>query len=166
MDQQDIDADNHTHSPYHAQFNDILTEYPVWSTDTTDIENTNKAQHRENRQEKLNTWQKDTPVKTQDNRQVLDNIEAYAKNRLGLTENSLPGAQSVAIATVQSDLLTTDIPNYSPNSIASGQQDDDDYQDDREEDLYQVDGTMDVQTPNDDTNNNKEIEPDNTAGKR
>ena len=42
-------------------------------------------------------------VKTQDNRQVLDNIEAYTRNRLnitqyynnrlGLTEISLPGAQ-------------------------------------------------------------------------
>ena len=44
LDQHDIDAENHTHSPYHAHFNDLLTEYPAWSTDTTDIENINKAQ--------------------------------------------------------------------------------------------------------------------------
>ena len=50
--------------PYHARFNDILTEYPAWSTDTNDIESINKAQYRENRQEILNMWQKDTPVKT------------------------------------------------------------------------------------------------------
>ena len=78
MDQHDINAENCTHSLYHAHFNDILTEYPAWSIDTNDIENINKAQYRENRQDILNAWQKDTPVKTQDNRQVLDNIEAYA----------------------------------------------------------------------------------------
>ena len=77
MDQQDVDAENCTHLPYHAHFNDILTEYPAWSTDTNDIENINKAQYREKRQDILNAWQKDTPVKRQDNRQVLDNIEAY-----------------------------------------------------------------------------------------
>ena len=114
--QHDVDAENCTHSLYHAHFNDILTEYPAWSTDTNDIENINKAQYRENEQDILNAWQKDTPVKTQDNRQVLDNIEAYAQdrlnitqslnNRLGLTEISLPGAQSVTIAIVQSDQLT------------------------------------------------------------
>ena len=102
-----------------------MTEYPAWSTDTL-IENINKTQYRENRQDRLNAWQKDTPVKTQDNRQVLDNIEAYVKerlnitqslnNRLGLTEISLPGAQSVTVATVQSDQLATDIPNYLPSS--------------------------------------------------
>ena len=67
---------------------------------------------------------------------------------------------------MQSDQLTTVIPNYSPNSIATGQQDDYDYQDDREEDLYQVDGTTDVQTPNDDSDDNEDNEPDNTAVKR
>ena len=72
MDQHDVNAENHTHLPYHAHFNDILTEYPTWSTDTND-----KAQYRENRQDILNAWQKDTAVKTQENRQVLDNIEAY-----------------------------------------------------------------------------------------
>ena len=176
MDQHDVDTENRMYSPYHACFNDILTEYPAWSTDTTDIENINKTQYSENRQEILNAWQKDTPVKTQDNRQVLDNTEAYAQdrlnipqslnNRLGLTENGLLGAQSVTVAAVPSDQLTTDIPNYSPNSIATGQQDDYNYQDDREEDLYQVDGTTDLQIPNGKSDNNKNNEPDNTAGKR
>ena len=49
-------------------FNDVLTEYPAWSADTNDIENTNKAQFRENRQDILNAWQTDTSVKTPDNR--------------------------------------------------------------------------------------------------
>ena len=113
--QHDVDAENHTQVPYQAHFNDILTEYPAWSMDTNDTENIKKAQYRENRQDILNAWQKDTPVKTQDNRQVLDNIEAYLQDRLnitqslhhrlGLTEISLPGAQSVTVATVQSEQI-------------------------------------------------------------
>ena len=47
---------------------------------------------------------------------------------------------------MQSNQLTTNIPNHWFNSIATGQQDDSDYQDDGEEELYQVDGTTDVQT--------------------
>ena len=44
-------------------------------------------------------------------------------------------------------MLTTNIPNHSQNSTEIGQQEDYDYQDDREEYLYQVDGTMDIHTP-------------------
>ena len=76
-DQQEANAENHTQLPYHAHFNDILIEYPAWSTDVNDIENTNKDQYRSSRQEILTAWQKDTPIKTPDNRQVLDNLEAY-----------------------------------------------------------------------------------------
>ena len=50
---------------------------------------------------------------------------------------------------VQSDHLTTRIPNHSPNNIGIGQQNDNDYQDDREDYLYQVDGTTDIHTPTD-----------------
>ena len=57
--------------------NDVLTEYPAWSTDTNDIENTNEVQYIENRQDILNAWQTDTPVKMPDNRQELDNTETY-----------------------------------------------------------------------------------------
>ena len=69
-DQHEANAENHTQLPYHAHFNDILTEYPAWSTDANDIENTNQVQYRSNRQEILTAWQKDTPIKTSDNRQV------------------------------------------------------------------------------------------------
>ena len=55
-DQHDVNAKNHTQVLYHAHFNDILTEYPAWSTDTNDIESTNEAQYRENRQDILNAW--------------------------------------------------------------------------------------------------------------
>ena len=76
-DQHDANAKNCTQLQYYAHFNDILAEYPAWSTDTNDIENTNEVQYRLNRQDILNPWQKDTSVKTPDNRQVLDNLEAY-----------------------------------------------------------------------------------------
>ena len=65
-------------------------------------------------------------------------------DRLDLTERSLLGAQSVTVAMVQSDQLTTNIPNNPPNISEIGQQDDYDYQDDREEYLYQVYGTTDI----------------------
>ena len=76
------------------------------------------------------------------------------------------GEQPVTVAMVQSDQLITNIPNYLPNSISTGQQDDYDYQDNREEELYQVDGTMDVQTPTDDSDDDEDNEPDNNAHKR
>ena len=77
LNQHDADAENCTQLPYNACFNDILTEYPAWSNDTNDIENTNEVQYRSSRQDILTAWQKDTPVKMPDNRQVLYNLEAY-----------------------------------------------------------------------------------------
>ena len=48
----------------------------------------------------------------------------------------------------------------------TGQQDDYDYQDDREEHLYQVDGTMNMQTPTDNSEDDENTEPDKNARKR
>ena len=175
-DQYDANAENCTQLPYHAHFNDILTEYPAWSVDANDIENTYQAQYRSYRQDILTAWQKDTPIKMPDNRQVLDNLEAYVQDklsitrslhdRLGLTENSLPGAQTVTVAMVQSDQLTTRIPNNSPNNTEIGQQDDNDYPGNREEYLYQVDGTTDIYTPTDHSADDEDTEPDNSTCKR
>ena len=67
---------------------------------------------------------------------------------------------------MQSDQLTTNIPNNLPNSTEIGQQDDYDYQDNREEYLYQVDGTMDIHTPTDHSTDDEDTEPDNNACKR
>ena len=75
--QHEANAENCTQLQYHACFNDISTEYPAWSTNTNDIENTNEVQYRSNRQDIRTAWQKDTPIKMPDNRQVLDNLEAY-----------------------------------------------------------------------------------------
>ena len=67
---------------------------------------------------------------------------------------------------MQSNQIITNIPNNLSNCIATGQPDDSDYQDDREEELYQVDGTMDIQTPTDNSDDNEDIKPDNNACKR
>ena len=172
--QHESNAENHTQLPYHAHFNDILTEYPAWSTDANDIENTNQDQYRSDRQEILTAWQKNTPIKMPDNRQVLDNLEAYVQDklsisrslhdRLGLTENSLPEAQT--ITRMQSDQLTTRIPNYLPNNIVIGKQNDNDYPDNRKDYLYQVDGTTDIHTPTDHSADDEDTEPDKNACKR
>ena len=67
---------------------------------------------------------------------------------------------------VQSNQLATKIPDYSPNIIGIGQQKDNDHPDDREDYLYQVDGTMDIQTPTDHSSDDEDTEPDNNACKR
>ena len=64
-DQHETNAENHTQLPYNAHFNNILTEYPAWFTNTNDIENTNEAQYKSNRQDILTAWQKDTPERCQ-----------------------------------------------------------------------------------------------------
>ena len=60
---------------------------PAWSTDANDMENTNQDQYRSDRQEILTAWQKDTPIKTSDNRQVLDNLEAYVQDKLSISRS-------------------------------------------------------------------------------
>ena len=67
---------------------------------------------------------------------------------------------------MQSDQLTTRIPNNSPNSTEIGQLDDNDYLDDREEYLYQVDGTTDIHTPTNYSADDEDTEPDNNTCKR
>ena len=67
---------------------------------------------------------------------------------------------------VQSNQLTTRTPNNSPNSTEIGQQNDNDYPDDREEYLYQVDGTTDIHTPTDHSADDEDTEPDNNTHKR
>ena len=67
---------------------------------------------------------------------------------------------------MQSNQPTTRIPNYSPNNIGIGQQNDNDYLDNREDYLYQVDGKMDIHTPTDHSADDEDTEPDNNAHKR
>ena len=67
---------------------------------------------------------------------------------------------------MQSDQLTTRILNNLPNSTEIGQQDDKDYLDNREEYLYQVDGTTDIHTSTDHSADDEDTEPDNNTHKR
>ena len=76
------------------------------------------------------------------------------------------GAQTVTVATMQSNQLTTRIPNSSPNSTEISQQDDNDYLDDNKEYLYQVDGTTNIHTPTDHSTDDEDTEPDNNTHKR
>ena len=52
------------------------------------------------------------------------------------------------------------------NNAKICQQDDYDYQDDREDYLYQVDGTMDIHSPTDHSADDEDTEPDNNTCKR
>ena len=101
---------------------DILTGYPSWSADTNDICDNNEVICNRNRKEIQGELYKDTPVKTEDNKSHVDNIDAYnnrdkalitqsLSDRLGLGQNSLPGAQQVRVATMHTDQMT-DIPDH------------------------------------------------------
>ena len=93
-------------------------------------------------------------------------ISRSLHDRLGLTENNLQEAQTITVVMVQSDQLTTRNPDYSPNNIGIGQQNDNDYQDNREDYLYQIDGKMDIHTPTDHSTDDEDTEPDNNTCKR
>ena len=67
---------------------------------------------------------------------------------------------------VQSDQIITRIPNYSPSDIRTCQQHDNDHPDDKEDYLYQVDGTMDIHTLTDHSTDDEDTKPDNNACKR
>ena len=81
----------------------------------------NKAICNRNRKQIKDELYKDTPVKTEDNKLYIENIDAYNRyralitqslsDRLGLGQNSLPGAQQVRVATAHTDQMT-DIPEH------------------------------------------------------
>ena len=90
-------------------------------TDTYDICDNNEVLCDRNRKEIQDELYKDTPVKTESNKPYIDNTDAYNRNRalitqslsdrLGLGQNSLPGAQQVRVATKHTDQIT-DIPDH------------------------------------------------------
>ena len=98
-----------------------MTEYSPWSTDTHDICDDDEVISERNRKEIQDELHKDTPVKVEDNTPYIDNIDAYNRDRaliiqslsdrLGLGQNSLPGAQQVRVATKHTDQMT-DIPDH------------------------------------------------------
>ena len=105
------------------------------------------ACHRENRVDIVNALLKDTPTKTKDNRQVIDNTPVYDTNavantqsvnaRLGLEQISLPVAHPVTVATVHVEQLTTNMrPHLSQMTLGIGQIDVTDNDETDTEELY------------------------------
>ena len=177
VNQHDDNTANHTQILHDHNADDIMTEYPSWSTETDDIENTNLANYKDTRREILTVWQKDTPVKIQDNSQVLHNVQAYARDRLniaqslnhrlGLGKVSLLGAQEITVATVQADPKTTEDVNAFLNmSLGLGESENNDIDYDREEELLQVDGTADSQLDIDNSHDIENNDNDNNAHKK
>ena len=100
---------------------DIMTLYPPWSMDTNDRCDNNQVASDRNRKEIQDELFKDMPVKTENNKPFVDNINAYNRDRalitkslsvrLDLGQNSLLGAQQVRVATMHTD-QTTEIPEH------------------------------------------------------
>ena len=100
---------------------DIMTLYPPWSMDTNDRYDNNQVASDRNRKETQDELYKDTPVKTENNKPYIDNINTYHRDRaliikslsdrLGLGQNSLPGAQQVRVAVKHTNQMT-EIPEH------------------------------------------------------
>ena len=133
---------------------DILTGYLSWSTDTNVISDNNDAICDRNRKEIQDELYKDTPVKTEDNKPYIDNIDAYNRDRaliaqslsdkLGLGQNSLLGAQQVRVATTHTNQIT-DIPEHL-RQISLGEETESASYKETDRNRYnilQVDGTVD-----------------------
>ena len=107
---QDKEAEAEFPNNLDSHLNDIIAQYPFWLTNTNDGENTDEACNVENRQVIAQALGKYTPVKTNDNRLLIDNVDRYTQDRqaiscllnekLGLGQFSLPGVQQVTVATV------------------------------------------------------------------
>ena len=114
----------------------------------------NEVIYDRNRKEIQDELYKNTPVKTEDNKPCIDNIDAYNRDRalitlslsdsLGLGQNSLPGAQQVRVATKHTDQMT-DIPDHL-RQISLGEETESTSYKERDRNRHiipQVDGTMD-----------------------
>ena len=97
---------------------------------------------------------KDTPVKTEENKPYIDNMDAYSRNRalitqslsdeLGPGQNSLLGAHQVRVATMYTDQMT-DIPDHL-RQMSLGEETESTSYEETDRNRYiipQVDGTMD-----------------------
>ena len=98
-----------------------IDRIPSWSTDTDDICDNNEVIYDRNRKEIQDKLYKDTPVKTEDNKPYIDNIDAHNRDRalitqslsdrLSLGQHSLLGAQKVRVATLHTNQMR-DIPEH------------------------------------------------------
>ena len=104
---------NRTENAIDNDIVDIMTLYPPWSPDTNDRCDNNEVASDRIRKEIQDELYKDTPVKTENNKLYIDNIDVYNRNRalitkslsdrLGLGQNSLLGAHEVRVAVEHTD---------------------------------------------------------------
>ena len=66
---------------------DIMTLYPPWSSDTSDRCDDNQVASDRSRKEIQDELYKDTPVKTENNKPYIDNIDAYNRDRALITKS-------------------------------------------------------------------------------
>ena len=108
---QDGDQTVEVTAPENATDDDVInisTIYPLWSTDTDDLNDTDQMTNYNSMKDIRDELCKDTPQKTEINKPYLDNIDAYNRdrqwitaslsNKLDLGQNSLLGAQQVRVA--------------------------------------------------------------------
>ena len=122
--------------------------------DTNDRCDNNQVASDRNRKEIQDELYKDMPVKTENNKPYIDNIDAYNRDRalitkslsdrLGLGQNSLPGAQQVRVAVKHTDQMT-EIPEHLRQISLGEKIESTSYEEiDRNKNFIpQVDGTMD-----------------------
>ena len=100
---------------------DTMTIYPLWSTDTNDLNDIAQMTNYKSMKDIRDELCKDMPQKTDINKPYIDNIDAYNRdrqlitaslsNRLDLGQNSLPGAQEVRVA-VKHTNQTSEFPEH------------------------------------------------------
>ena len=100
---------------------DIMTIYPLWSTDTDDLNDNYQMTNYKSMKDIRDELGKDTPQKTEINKPYIDNIDAYNRdrqlitaslsNRLDLGQSSLPAAQQVRVAVKHTD-QTSEFPEH------------------------------------------------------
>ena len=100
---------------------DITTIYPLWSTDTNNLNDIDQMTNYKSMKDIRDEICKDMPQKTDINKPYMDNVDAYNKDRqlittslsdrLDLGQNSLPGAQQVRVAVKHTD-RTSEFPEH------------------------------------------------------
>ena len=113
---QDGDQRVKTTAPENAiddDVTDIVTIYPLWSTDTDDLNDIDQMTNHKTMKDIRDKLCKDTPQKTETNKPYIDDIDAYNRdrqlittslsNKLDLGQNSLPGAKQVRVAVKHTD---------------------------------------------------------------
>ena len=100
---------------------DIATIYPLWSTDTDNLNDIDQITNYKSMKDIRDELCKDTPQKTEINKPYIDDIDAYNKdrqlittslsNKLDLGQNSLLGAKQVRVA-VKHTNQTSEFPEH------------------------------------------------------